>query len=287
MAQLAFEFLGSGGAVRTPRPGCFCENCRGARAHGVPWARMSPSVFIHGPDLLVDTGEDSMAQLERSGITHIAGGLYSHWHPDHTAGQRMWESRNHDFMRWPSQHRTTPLYISSHVLADFKTFGVLEPLVYKERMGFVAIHAFDEPLELGGWRITPFPVAQSYVDAFHFEEVDGGRTALLCMDELYGWEPPAWVCGVDLAILPKGLSDVHPLTGERIMAEDHPILQAEATWSQTLEMAKAIGARHTVFTHIEEPDPVTPPQLEQLAQKVAAEEGLRVTFAHDTLVVQC
>lgn len=287
MPNLAFEFLGSGGAVRTPRPGCFCTNCTGARAHGIPWARMSPSVFVHGPDLLVDTGEDSCAQLDRAGITHIAGGLYSHWHPDHTAGQRMWESRNHDFMRWPATHRTTPIYITKHVLEDFKTFGVLEPLVYKERVGFVAIHVFDQPLELGGWRITPFVVGQDFVDAFYFEELKGTRRALLCMDELYGWEPPDFLHGVDLAILPKGLDDVHPLSGERIMHVDHPILNSEATWAQTLAMAQKIAAKHTVFMHIEEADPITPPQLDELAARVAAEQGLHVTFAYDTLVVQC
>jgi len=287
MAHLAFEILGSGGAVRTPRPSCSCTNCQGARQHGIPWARMSPAVFVHGPNLLVDTGEDACAQLDRAGITHIAGGLYSHWHPDHTAGQRMWETRNHDFMQWPMHHRNTPLYISSHVLADFKLFGILDPLVYKERQGFVTIHPFDAPIELAGWRITAFPLAEAYVDAFYFEEINGTRRALLCMDELHGWQPPEWLHGIDLAILPKGLSDLHPLTGERIMDASHPILQHEATWSQTLAMAKAIHARHTVFTHIEEPDPVTPPELEELARKVASEEGLHVTFAHDTLMVEC
>lgn len=287
MPPLAFEFLGSGGAVRTPRPGCFCTNCTNARASGIPWSRMSPAVFVHGPDLLVDTGEDACAQLDRAGISHIAGALYSHWHPDHTAGQRMWETRNHDFLHWPSRHRTTPIYVTQHVLDDFKTFGVLEPLAYKEKVGFVNIHVFSHPLEIGGWRITSFSVAQEFVDAFYFEEIGGTRRALLCMDELYGWEPPDWLQGVDLAILPKGLSDVHPLTGEQVITPGHPVLKSEATWRQTLAMAQKIKARHTVFTHIEEPDPVTPPQLEELARRVEAEQGLIVTFAYDTLVVNC
>ena len=41
---------------------------------------------MHGPDVLIDTPEESKQQLNRSQVTRIAAGLYSHWHPDHTAG---------------------------------------------------------------------------------------------------------------------------------------------------------------------------------------------------------
>ena len=72
-----------------------------AREHGIPWARTGPSVFVHGPNVLIDTPEDSCYQVDRAGIDHIAAGFYSHWHPDHTAGRRMYETRNWDFLHWP------------------------------------------------------------------------------------------------------------------------------------------------------------------------------------------
>jgi phosphoribosyl 1,2-cyclic phosphate phosphodiesterase len=53
------EILGSGGAVTIPRPGCGCRVCVEAREKGVPYARTGPSVFVHGPDVLIDTPEES------------------------------------------------------------------------------------------------------------------------------------------------------------------------------------------------------------------------------------
>ena len=88
------EILGSGGAVTIPRPGCRCRVCVEARERGEPYARTGPSVFVHGPDVLIDTPEESKQQLNRSTVTRIGAGLYSHWHPDHTAGRRVWEARN-------------------------------------------------------------------------------------------------------------------------------------------------------------------------------------------------
>jgi phosphoribosyl 1,2-cyclic phosphate phosphodiesterase len=37
--MLTVEFLGSGGAVPTPRPGCECRICAEARLKGVPYSR--------------------------------------------------------------------------------------------------------------------------------------------------------------------------------------------------------------------------------------------------------
>lgn len=54
---MRIEFLGTGGAITTPRPGCACRVCAEARVKGVPYSRTGPSVFIHGPDVLIDTPE--------------------------------------------------------------------------------------------------------------------------------------------------------------------------------------------------------------------------------------
>ena len=55
------EVLGSGGAVTIPRPGCSCRVCVEAREKGVPYSRTGPSVFVHGPDVLIgDDGANSL-----------------------------------------------------------------------------------------------------------------------------------------------------------------------------------------------------------------------------------
>ncbi|GIV77422.1 MBL fold metallo-hydrolase [Litorilinea aerophila] len=287
MAQLALEFLGTGGAFRTPRPGCQCALCQGAREHGIPWERTGPSLFVHGPDVLIDTPEESCLQVDRSRIRHIAAGFYSHWHPDHTAGRRMYETRNWDALRWPPQNTCTPIYLPPQVAADFETYlGLAENFRYLESRGLVKVHPFDGPLTLGGWQVTAFPLAESYVYAFLFQELDGHRRVLIAMDELLGWTPPPALAGVELAVLPAGVFEFHPLTGRRLIPADHPVLQTEATFRQTLAMVEQLRPQRLIFAHLEEPFGLTPPELERLAEDLGRQRGWDVTFAYDTLMVE-
>jgi phosphoribosyl 1,2-cyclic phosphate phosphodiesterase len=286
MAKLSVEILGSAGAIRTPRPGCLCELCQGAREHGIPWARTGPSVFVHGPDVLIDTPEESAMQVDRAGVRHIAAGFYSHWHPDHTAGRRMYETRNWDWRGWPPQHECTPIYLPPQVAIDFETkLGLAENFAYLENVGLVEIRLFGAPIELGGWRISAFPVAEDYVYAFFFEELDGERQVLIAMDELFGWTPPSFLHGVDLAVIPSGVFEFDPLSGVRKIPVEHRVLEHEATFRQTLAMVEAIQPKRTLFMHIEEPEGNTPAQLEAVAADLHAQRGWDVTFAYDTCVV--
>ena len=117
---MQIEFLGTGGAITTPRPGCSCRICAEARAKGVPYSRGGPSLFVHGPNILVDTPEEIKDLLNRSRVTDIAGCFYSHWHPDHVMGRRIWESRNLDWRHWPPENQKTTIYLPEQVAKDFQ-----------------------------------------------------------------------------------------------------------------------------------------------------------------------
>ncbi len=138
------EILGSGGAATTPRPGCRCRVCAEAREKGSPYARTGPSVFVHGPDVLFDTPEESKLQLERAGIAEIAACLYSHWHPDHTMGRRVFETRNGDFRGWPPEAKrslVTDVYLPEQVAADFRRMlGGMAHLEFMESRGWIRVH---------------------------------------------------------------------------------------------------------------------------------------------------
>ena len=101
---MRIEFLGTGGAVVTPRPACECRVCAEARGRGVPFSRNGPSIFVHGPDLLIDTPEDIIASLNRANIRHVGAATWSHWHPDHTAGLRVFEALNLRLWDWLPDH---------------------------------------------------------------------------------------------------------------------------------------------------------------------------------------
>ena len=282
---MLIEFLGTGGAITTPRPLCECRVCSQARREGVPYSRSGPSLFVHGPDVLIDTPEEIKDQLNRSRVKHITACFYSHWHPDHVMGRRIFDA-NMDWLNWPPQSRRTDVYLPGRVGKDFrKWLGSWDHLTFLEEQGVVRLVELEEgeTVEIGGVGIRPFPVAVEYVYAFMFEE--DGRRALIAPDELVGWDPPAWVRGADLAVIPMGVAEFNPLTGERHIPQEHPMLQVEATFEETLKIIEALDAKRVILVHIEEVDGLTHDDLQKLQRRLRG-EGLQITFAFDTMTVE-
>jgi phosphoribosyl 1,2-cyclic phosphate phosphodiesterase len=277
---LKVEILGSGGAVTIPRPGCSCRVCVEARAKGAPYARTGPSVFVHGPDVLIDTPEESKLQLNRSQVGAIAAGLYSHWHPDHTAGRRVWESRNFDFRSWPRRYETTPVYVPERVWADFELYyGLADQFRFMEKQGTVKVVqvAENEPFRVGEFTITAVPLEAENAHAFLFE--GEGKRVLIAMDETHGWSPPE-LGPLDLAVLPIGVFEHHPYTGERLIPEEFckpPVKKAR--YGQALELVRALAPRRAVLSHVEEMDRLSHDELLRLG----AGDGWEP--AHDGMLV--
>jgi phosphoribosyl 1,2-cyclic phosphate phosphodiesterase len=222
-------------------------------------------VFVHGPDVLVDTPEEVKAQLNRSTITEISACFYSHWHPDHVMGRRVWEM-NLDFRAWPRKSNPTDIYLPEQVGKDFrKMLGSWEHFEFLEKLGTARIVEMQDGAcaEIQDARITPFRVAHDYVYAFLFEGEN--ERLLIAPDELKGWMPPEFLHDLDLAVLPMGL-------------------RLEATFDDTMEIVAKLGAKRTILTHVEEIDGLTHDDLQTLGERLRG-EGKSVEFAYDTLIV--
>jgi len=282
------EILGSGGAATIPRPGCACHVCVEARERGTPYARTGPSAFVHGPNVVFDTPEESKLQLDRAGIGEIAACFYSHWHPDHTMGRRVWETRNGDFRTWPREAKrslTTDVYLPQQVAADFRAWlGGMAHLEFMRDRGWIRIHELrdGDVVEIGGVSIRPFRLTEDYVYAFELTE--GRSRLLLAMDELNGWRPPADVPGYDVAVIPMGICEFDVFTGERRIHPEHPVLTFEATFDETLAIVDRLDAREVVLSHVEEMNGLSHDDLERLGDTLRA-GGSPVRFAHDGMVV--
>ena len=282
------EILGSGGAATIPRPGCGCRACAEARRCGGRHVRTGPSVYVHGPGIVFDTPEEAKHQLERAGVDDITACFYSHWHPDHTLGRRVWETRNGDFRTWPvaaKRPRTVDVYLPEQVAADHRTWlGGMAHLEFMASRGWITVTelADGETVRIGEVEVRPFRLAEDYVYAF--ELTGEGRRLLVAMDELNGWTPPPEVRGVDLAILPMGICEHHPLTGERLIDPAHPVLEYEATFAETLAMVDELAAGRVVLHHIEEMDELSYDDLLLVEERQRA-AGRPLTFAWDGLVV--
>lgn len=283
--SMKIEFLGTGGAMTIPRPLCRCRVCEEARMKGVPYSRSGPSLFIHGPNILIDTSEDIYFQINRSRIKEINGVFYSHWHPDHVMGRRVLESINADWVHYPPRHSQTNVYLPEQVALDFHQFlGSGEHLKFFSQQGFIKLYELKDgdTVTLNETVITPFRLAEDYVYAFLVENTD--KKVLIAMDELNNWKPTKDLTGMDLAILPIGIFEDHPLTGEKLISSDHPVLKEECTFSKTLEMIRQLNPKKAILTHIEELNGLNFDDLKQLEELLAA-EGLNIEMAYDTLVV--
>lgn len=280
------EILGSGGSFTIPKPGCNCRVCSKARKNGPPFIRTGPSVFIHGPNILIDTPEESKEQLSRLTTTDINGCLYSHWHGDHVLGYRVWWSRNYDFKRVYPKHRNTPIYLPRQVASDLESkLGIWDRLVSLENQGIIKLIILkdDETLSISGVEITPFNLFEDGIYGFLFSE--NSQRILVVMDDTFNWEPCKKLTGADLAILPMGVAEFNPLSGSRRMGKKHPVLVDEATFEDTLSLVKKLQAKQTILMHIEEHDGLSYDDLEVLSKKLQG-RGLNVKFAFDSMVVE-
>lgn len=281
---MRIEILGSGGAVTVPRPGHHDRYNDEARERGVPYQRRGPSVFIHGPNILFDTPEDIIESLNRAGIDQVRACFYSHWHPDHVMGRRIFEQMNWDLRGGES--RRSDVYIPKVVKDTMqKTLGTWDHLEYMASLGVVKLHVIapGDSVEIDGYTITPIPLAEDYVFAFLVDHP--GNRVWIAMDELFRWSPDESVNGLDLAILPSGVCEFHPLTGKRNIPADHPVLDSEMRYERTLECLREMSPKQVVLMHLDEPDGITYDDGLVLSRKLQA-EGLPITFGWDGMVIE-
>jgi phosphoribosyl 1,2-cyclic phosphate phosphodiesterase len=278
--RLEIEVLGSGGAIATPRALCTCPVCTEAIEKGLPFSRCGPAYFVHGPDFLIDTPEEIRLQLTRSKISSISACFYSHWHPDHVAGRRIWEC-NFDYRAGIEPLRATNVYIPERVADDFKKFlGTWEALAYLESRGLVRLVVLrdGDAVDLNGVRVTPMPLAETYVYAFLIETPQ--RRAFIAPDELFGWEPPPSLGELDIAIIPTGLMEFDPFTGVRRLPEGFPSKIREMTFDEMLHVIPLIKASHIYLSHIEEPEEMSYSDYCRLEHILRA-KGLPISFTYD------
>lgn len=279
---MKIEFLGTAGAMSVPRPLCSCNVCQQAREKGVPYSRSCPSLFVHGPNILFDTSEDINFQINRSKIQEIRGIFYSHWHPDHVMGRRVLESLNANYCNHPPRNTSSDVYLPEQVAMDFNRFlGTGDHLRFYKEKGWINLRELrdGESVVVNGTEIAPFRLAEGF--AYGFSIKDNGTSIVIIPDELSKWEPDNQLYGLDLAVLPIGVFEYHPLTGERMVAAEHPVLADECLFPETIAIIQKLNAKKTLLTHI---NGLSFDELKEVERKLQR-EGMNVEIAYDTLFV--
>jgi len=272
-------FLGTAGAETTPKVGCLCRVCQEARLKGGRFVRNGPSVFLAGASVLFDTPEDADKSLEREGIHEVRHLVYTHWHPDHTAGRRVLEQLNMDWLD-RKKRRTTDVWLPSWVREDFrKRHGLEENLEYFERAGIARINEVGEgePFQLDGITVRPFRMAQPGLTAYILER--GSRRWVFALDDTKDWKPSTEFSDPDLLVLETGWFERDP-EGGIIVPSGHPIRNEEASFDETLDIIDRINPQKAVLTHIEQ---LWDRSYEDYLELEKKHNGHKLEFAYDGL----
>lgn len=285
---MILEILGSGGAITTPKPFCQCSVCVTARKGSPIDSRLGPSIFIHGPDLLIDTPEEIFIQLNRSSISSIKACTYSHWHPDHTSGKRIFEM-NKDWIGFPPRNKCTSVYLTDKVAETFGQFlGIKDHFYFLSLSGLVSLKVIgnSELFELNDYSIRPIQLGQDY--SFGFDISGKGKRILVIMDELKFWNPGEDILttAYDFVYLPLGIVDVNPITKKRNINENHTILKDEQTLEETLEYVKRLSSKNYLLSHVEETDEISYSMGIQLGNYCSNLTGKNVRIAYDTQKIE-
>ncbi len=191
-------------------------------------------------------------------IGEIAACFYSHWHPDHTMGRRVWETRNGDFRTWPIEAKrplVTDVYLPEQVASDFREWlGGMAHLEFMAARGWIRIHELrdGETVEIGD--VTSVRSGSRRTTSTRSSSPQGDRRLLVAMDELNGWTPPPEVRGCDLAVLPMGICEFDLFTGERLIHEEHPCCATRRRSRRRSRSSTRSTPRRVVLSHVEEMD---------------------------------
>jgi phosphoribosyl 1,2-cyclic phosphate phosphodiesterase len=224
---LKITFLGSGTSQGVPVIGCQCEVCQ-SMDYRDKRLRVSIHIEIGPHSFVIDTGPDFRQQMLREGIKKLDAVILTHSHKDHIAG--LDDVRAFNYL----QQKDMPVYGMKQTLAQVQTefYYAFETVKYPGTPQITLNEIDDRPFEINGLTITPLPVFHLRMPVFGFRIgnfsyiTDANQIPASTYEKLKG---------TDVLIL------------NALQKENHP---SHFTLSESIEVAKTIGARQTYFTHM-------------------------------------
>ena len=238
--------------------------------------------MLTGASVLFDTPEDVDKSLEREGIHQVRHLVYTHWHPDHTAGRRVLEQLNMDWLN-PKARRITHVWLPTWVREDFrKRHGLEDNLEYFERAGIARIHEVGEgePFQLDGLSVRSFRMAQPGLTAYVLERES--RRLVFALDDAKDWKPGTEFLEPDLLVLETGWFERDP-KGRIIVPPGHTIRNEEASFEETMRIVDQINPRKAILTHIEQ---LWARSYEDYLELEKKHHGHKLQFAYDGLRIR-
>jgi phosphoribosyl 1,2-cyclic phosphate phosphodiesterase len=221
-------FLGTGTSHGVPMIGCDCGTCLSTDPRD---ARLRPSIWVESgtASVLVDAGPDLRQQSLRHGIRRVDAILFTHGHADHILGID-------DLRRFNAvMEQPMPCYGDSQTLDDIrKTFHYVFDPATPRGGGLPALDLLlvDGPVTVGDLRAQPIPLwhGSRPILGYRFD-----RFAYLT--DCNRLDDRAWPL----------LEDLDVVVLDALRDRPHP---THFSLAEAIEIARRIGARRTLFTHM-------------------------------------
>jgi len=252
--------LGSGGSQPIPRPCCQCKICKEARKRGAPFSRLGPAMFIKGINALFDTPEEIAVELNNFNVKSVDHIFYTHWHPDHTAGMRLFEQLSIDWLRHSigkgAATKKTPVYANKIVWEELdaiknKFSGYFE---YKASMGVIERKVLaDKPIRIGNINITGIfrsaEMASDNVLVYVLEE--GRKKTIYAPCDSKPFPDNSKLYGADVLIIWCPFFE-GPLKEGFVIEPESPLREELFSMEEIISIIEKYKPKQTILTHIEE-----------------------------------
>lgn len=238
-----------------PKPLCRCRVCREARKKGIPYARTGPAAFLHDINLLIDTPDEIISQLNHTAIQRIDYLTFSHLDPDHIEGFRLVEQITLDFRIWRAYpQKQICLLLPEELMGNIRKlrsqYGPI--LDFYLESGFLRLELVHDRIQIGEVGITAIPVDRGSQISFVYVLEKAGRRIVYAPCDIKPFpKHREEVQHADLLIIQPGIFEEGLKHGFRYPA-DHISRTTLYTFEQTLELASQLNARKTIFIHLEE-----------------------------------
>lgn len=250
---MKFIILGSGGASPSPRPTCQCRVCVSGRK-GNKDNRSGPCLYLEDSAILFDTPEEARTRLNEENIPEIKHVFYTHWHPDHSQGMRIFEHmkkvQEGVFRGNAKGTKSTVVHVPRSVYDEFVKYTGKSGLDFFASKNFIALDILedDERTVMGDVTVTPVPLPRHARYGYLIESK--GKRVFYGPCSIYELSPRAELENLDICLLEMGwLGDTKKIRDETPKTD---VRQWHMSFEENVALFKKIKPKRKILTHVEE-----------------------------------